>query len=135
MARRYNYKSAEELEKAMNEYFAWADNNPVRGARSVRSKDGEKAISDDMLPRPYTIFEMCDRISICDWSSFKRDNMHRDGFADVINWAENKIKAQQVTGAMVGLYRENLTARLNGIAEQIADVTPPQSTIEIHEEE
>lgn len=135
MARPYTYKTAEELEKAIEGYFAWADANPIRGARQVRSKDGEKAVSDDMLPRPYTLFGMCDFVRICDWSGFKRENMEREGFADVIYWAENKIKAQQVEGAMAGLYRENLTARLNGIAETIQDVTPPPSTIEVVIEE
>jgi hypothetical protein len=135
MARPYTYKTSDELEQAILRYFAWADENPIRGARSVRNADGTKAVTDDMLPRPYTIFEMCDHIHICDWSSFKRDNSAREGFADIIYWAENKIKAQQVAGAMVGLYRENLTARLNGIAEQVQDVTPPASTIEIVVEE
>ena len=142
MGRPYTYKTAEELEKAIEEYFAWADKNPVRLSQSSKlkgdadsTKPSKRESADEYAVRPYTLFEMCDRIRICDWSSFKRDNMEREGFADVILWAENKIKAQQVTGAMVGIYRENLTARLNGIAETIQDVTPPASTIEIVTEE
>lgn len=138
MARPYTYKTAEELEKAIEEYFAWADKNPVRVASSSKlrgdagsEKPSKQESANEYAVRPYTLFEMCDRIHICDWSSFKRDNMEREGFAEIILWAENKIKAQQVTGAMVGIYRENLTARLNGIAEQVQDITPPPSTIEI----
>lgn len=138
MARPYTYKSADELEKAIQEYFDWADANPVRLSSSSKLKGdagsktpNKRESKDEYAVRPYTLFEMCDKIRIADWSSFKRDNMEREGFADVIYWAENKVKAQQVTGALVGLYRENLTARLNGIAEQVKDVTPPPSTIEI----
>lgn len=115
----YRYKTADEFRAECAEYFAWCDTNPIRGTRSVRNKAEGKVVADEMLPRPYTIEGMCDRLGISNWTKFVQDNKERDGFADVIDWARNKIRMCQVEGGMVGIYNPNLTARLNGIAENI----------------
>lgn len=118
----YQFKTPEDLREAARSYFEWCDKNPIRGQRVLRkSEDDEKPeLRDEMYPRPYTFEGLCDFIDIWDWSRFVSDNKDRDGFAPVLGWIRNKIRKQQIEGSMVGLYRENLTARLNGIAENMA---------------
>lgn len=55
------------------------------------------------------------------WATFKNNAKRRKDWADfeiVINACEQTIRDQQVTCAMIGLYSERLTARLNGIADK-----------------
>ena len=130
MANRHLFETAQDLLKAAQGYFDWCDANPIRGARSVRNADGTKVMQDEMLPRPYTFEGLCLHVHISDWTLFVANNKERDGFEDAIAFIRNTIRRNQIEGGMVGLYKENLTARLNGIAEQVQDVTPPPSTIE-----
>ena len=127
----YQFKTPEDLRKAAQSYFDWCDANPIRGQRTVKNSDGEKELRDDMLPRPYTFEGLCEHIDIWDWSLFVTNNKERDGFAPVLGWIRNKVRRNQIEGGMVGLYRENLTARLNGITDNVADQTPPPSTVEV----
>ena len=131
MANKPRFETAQELLEAAESYFKNCDENPIRGSRSVRNKDGEKITEDVMLPRPYTFEGLCLFVGIPDWTMFCTRNREREGFEDAIATIRNRIRRCQIEGAMVGVYRENLTARLNGIAEQVQDVTPPASTIEI----
>lgn len=138
MPNKPKFATADDLIAAAEGYFKWCDENPIRGARSVRGdgkKDGKKVTEDEMLPRPYTFEGLCLHVGIPDWTMFVTRNKEREGFEDAIGYIRNKIRRCQIEGGMVGIYRENLTARLNGIAEQVQDVTPPPSTIEIRVEE
>lgn len=131
------YKTADDFAQAVLGYFDWADNNPVRLTYSRKYKGDAKSEQpdtkenkDEYAVRPYLLHELAYKIGINSWSDFKRDNRERDGFADIIAYAENRVAAQQLTGAMVGLYRENIVARLNGVFDNVATVAPPPSTIE-----
>lgn len=117
---KYQFKTPEALKEAAQSYFDWCDKNPIRGQRTIKKEDGETETRDDMYPRPYTFEGLCEHIDIWDWSRFVSDNRDREGFAPVLGWIRNKIRRQQIEGSMVGLYRENLTARLNGIADNMA---------------
>lgn len=116
----YQFKTAADLKAAAIAYFEWCDKNPIRGQRTIRKGDDEPETRDEMYPRPYTFEGLCDYIDIWDWSNFVSDNKEREGFAPVLGWIRNKIRKQQIEGSMVGIYRENLTARLNGIADNMA---------------
>lgn len=131
MANKPKFETAADLLKAAEGYFTWCDENPIRGSRSVRYRDGEKTTEDDMLPRPYTFEGLCLHIGVPDWSMFVTRNKEREGFADAIATIRNRIRRNQIEGGMVGIYKEYLTARLNGIAEQVQDITPPPSTVEV----
>lgn len=120
------FKTAEEFGKAIDDYFKWCDDNPVKV--NVQTKKG---VSTQTTPRPYTIYEMSWKLGIGNWRQFKITNIDREGFAALFEYAENRITSNQVIGGMVGIYNANLTARLNGIAENVQEVTPPPSTIEI----
>ena len=135
---RARFQTAEEFRKAADEYFAWADENPVRLPYRSKAKGDassktptEREQTDEYAKRPYTLQELAYHLHVGKWTTFVRDNCEREGFAEVIEDVENRITSQQLVGAMVGLYRENIVARINGIFDSMATITPPQSTIEI----
>lgn len=131
--RLYNFKTADDLRNTADEYFKWCDDNPIRGQRSVRSKDGNakdpkgkiKGTSDEMFPRPYTFEGFCRFAGISDYSMFCRNNKDREGFAEVLAYIRNRIRCNQIEGGLVGIYQPNLVARLNGIAENLNTAEKP----------
>lgn len=127
----YQFKSADELMLAAQKYFDWCDTHPIRATRTVRNAGGEMETRDEQLPRCYTFEGLCDHINICDWWNFVAANKERKGFEYVIARIRNKIRRNQIEGGMAGVYKENLTARLNGIADNLQQVAPPPSTIEV----
>lgn len=128
MSRPYKYKTPEQLRNAAQGYFEWCDKNPIRGARNVHNRKDGKVTGDELLPRPYTFEGLSLHIGINDYAQFVRDNQERDGFKDVFDYIRNTIRDNQICGGMVGIYNPNLTARLNGIAEQmqVAEMPAPQ---------
>ena len=129
---KYNFETPEQLRAKADEYFAWCDANPIRGQRTLKKEDGEITTRDDQYPRPYTFEGLALHLNIVDWAAFVKNNKEREGFADVFGYIRNKVRRNQIEGSMVGLYRENLTARLNGIAENMnVGEVPPPSTIEV----
>lgn len=133
---KFQFKTAEDLMLAAQNYFEWCDTHPIRAARVIKNAGTMDAETrDEQLPRCYTFEGLCDHIDITDWTNFVNDNKEREGFADVFGRIRNKIRRNQIEGGMVGLYKENLTARLNGIADNVQNVTPPPSTIEIRMDE
>lgn len=129
MAGVFKYKTADELREKAQEYFAWADKNPIRGSRIV-TKDGDGTITRDyQYPRPYSLDGFRLFAGIHQWSVFKESNKGRDGFAEVIDYIETTIRQQQVAGAMAGMYKENLVARLNGIADNVKVQQAPAPNI------
>lgn len=131
----YQFKTPEDLRNSCEEYFAWCEQNPIRGQRLVKKENGETETRDEMYPRPLTFEGLCDHIGIADWSHFVAQNKEREGFADVFGWVRNKVRRNQIEGGLVGLYRENLTARLNGIAENMAINELPPTQCLPHEQE
>lgn len=127
---KFKYSTADEFKQACQRYFDWCDKNPIHGAMSVRNKNKQAAQesnadkaqqvkSNEFYPRPYTIEGLCDELTISNWTMFVKQNKDREGFGEVIEWARNKIRRNQIEGGMVGIYQPSLTARLNGLAENI----------------
>lgn len=119
------FKTPEELEAKAEEYFRWCDANPIRiykrkdaGAnQTAKSGSGVKSQEGEgFADRPYTIDGLGLWVGIVNWRDF-RANHSDDEFSTVITALEARVRDQQVSGAMVGVYNPNLTARLNGIAD------------------
>lgn len=131
----YLFQTADEFRAAVDAYFEWADNNPVRVLQRDKLKGGEKPTervkTDESVPRPYTLFELAWKIGVNSWRNFRRDNSEREGFAEVFDYAENRVACSQVVGGLVGQYNANIVARLNALAEHVAEIQAPPSTIEI----
>ena len=118
------FKTPEELEAKAEEYFRWCDDNPIRiykrkdaGAnQTAKSGSGVKSQEGEAFAnRPYTLDGLGLYVGVV-WKDFK--TYHQDDeFSEVIRTLEARVRDQQVSGAMVGVYNSNLTARLNGIAD------------------
>lgn len=75
--------------------------------------------------RAYTLVGFCAFCGIVQkWADFKRGNLKRPGFEQVITQIENVVMAQQIDGAMLHQFDSSIVARLNGLADKhIQEVT------------
>lgn len=109
------YETQDDLLEPIKEYFEWADKTPWIKNDVVKS--GEMAGTPLQIPtqRPYTLIAMCHHIglSFSVWDSYTK----KPEFSEVTTYVRERIQNQQVEGAMVGVFNPNLTARINGIAE------------------
>ena len=123
------FKTPEELQEKAEGYFKWCDEHPVRiykrknaGASQTAEKgSGVKQDEGEMyVDRPYTKDGLALWIGVSDWHDMKDSECYQTPeFVGIIHALETRIRNQQVTGGMCGVYHPNLTARLNGIAENI----------------
>ena len=122
------YKKPKDLWNKFVEYVDWVDSNPIELPIRMNLKGSQKQIesrTEDKVTakRPYTLTGFCMFANIWDWSGFKlAECRHTEEYRGVIRAIEDAIKDQQISGAMVGLYNSNLTARLNGITDK-TDIT------------
>lgn len=123
------FKSPEELWTAFLRYCEWATNNPLTIGKERRQKSkgaGENARSErfqrnEEAPRPLslTAFRLHAGIKR-EWCIFKTDYIKRSqDFCRVIYAIEESVRQQQIDNALVGLYKENLVARLNKISDTV----------------
>lgn len=127
--RKFTYEDPIKLKEDADKYFEWCDSHPIRGARVQRTRAEGKEASDDLFPRPYTYEGLGIYIGIHDFAAFIQNNREREGFADVFDYIRAKIRQNQTEGALVGIYNPSITARLNGLAEQIQVTERPRSVI------
>lgn len=123
------YDTPEKLWKKFTSYCDWCDNNPIdlpsrMNVEKGSQNDLRKAQKGTVQARrPYVLYGFLVWAGITNWTEFKkRETNQSDDFLRVIRAIEETIKSQQVSGAMVGLYNSNLTARLNGINDA-TDIT------------
>lgn len=123
------FKNPDELWTAFLQYCEWAENNPltIGAERRQKSKGAGKEVKSERYqrkveaPRPLSIgaFRLHAGIKR-EWCIFKKDYSKRSqDFCRVIEAIETSVRQQQVDNALVGNYKENLVARLNGISETI----------------
>lgn len=129
------FKNAEELWHAFIDYVTWSENNPMQIAneRSQKQKvvGTEKMQKREEAVRPLSITAFRLHAGIKrEWCIFKTDYQRRSqDFCRVIQAIEQSVRQQQVDNALVGNYKENLVARLNGISDTIhQEVTGQVST-------
>lgn len=136
MGRAFRYKTAEDLRKDADGYFSYCDRNPIRGQRTLKKDTGEVETRDEQFPRPYTFEGLSLYLNIPNWSDFVSDNKKRGAdFEEVFGYIRNKVRCCQIEGGMVGIYREGLTARLNGIAENMNLNDKPAINLRADEQE
>lgn len=117
------YKTAKELWDKFLEYCDWVAANPIEmperiGISGTKTDIKQRQQNKTSVSRPYTLAAFLAWAGITNWTEFKKIEWRKKGeYFRVIRAIENVIKAQQIDGAMVGLYNSNLTARLNNISE------------------
>lgn len=123
------FKTALELAQVADDYFKECDANPIEISakktvgQEQSAKNGSKAKASEYketVPTPYTIEDFCDFANINGWTSFKSAKQYQsEEFSTIIRAIEQRIRGQQIRGSLVGLYNANLTARINGLAENM----------------
>lgn len=129
------WKSPDEIIDKLEEYCKACAENPILVQDGMRkSKDGgqkdEQVLQMNRVARPMTLDGYCNFAGIGDWRRMKQFYSNDEGFADAIALVERVIRDQQVSGAMVGLYKENIVSRINGITDR-QDITSDGKRIEI----
>lgn len=121
------FKTPEELEAKAEGYFQYCDTHPIEvwqrkaAAANQSAKNGSGVKSDEgtmYIRRPYTLDGLGLWLEIYDWRHFRAYHQD-DDFSPVIRALEARVRDQQVSGAVVGMYNANLVARLNGISESV----------------
>ena len=132
------FESAEQFWLEALEAFAWFDSHPLRmdvrdkkRASSEGDKTAEKTYVE--VQRPYTIDGLLVYLNVqTTWTDMKRNYSKRPDWPEfyaVFNACEQCVRNNQVTGAMIGLYSERLTARLNGISDKFEQVVETRATM------
>lgn len=103
------------LESAM-EYFDWCDKNPWHVTKITESEKGTFTETKP-IQRPYSRLGFYIYIGASTgWMHEFKKTCSAD-FLDVINQIEEIIDKQQIEGASVGVFKENIIARLVGLKE------------------
>lgn len=132
VGRPHKIATPEELWEKFVAYCKHIDENPWQIKSASNSlNDGGKDKKNYMRQevnvrqRAYSLYGFCAFAGIFSkWGDFKRTNIDREGFRDVLLAIENVVCAQQVDGAMINQFDTGLVSRLNGFADkQINEIT------------
>lgn len=123
------FKTPLELAEVADAYFEACDANPIEISakktvgQEQSAKNGSKAKASEYketVPTPYTIEDFCDFANISNWTVFKQsETAQQPEYLSIIRAIEQRIRGQQIRGSLVGLYNANLTARINGLSENM----------------
>lgn len=120
------FKTPEELQEKAEGYFQYCDTHPIEvwqrkaAAANQSAKNGSGVKSDEgtmYIRRPYTLDGLALWCEVGNWRQWRTDAPPE--FRTVIDTLEARVRDQQVSGAVVGMYNANLVARLNGISESV----------------
>lgn len=113
-------ESPEHLEQLFEDYKTWVEENPIKKEVFVGGKGRRE---EQKLQRPLTIqgftkyvFGKVGLVKLDDYFGNKESRYTE--FAGVVTRIRVEIMADQIEGGLSGIYHHNLTARLNGLAEQ-----------------
>ena len=122
------FKTPEELAEKAEGYFQYCDTHPIEvwqrkaAAANQSAKNGSGVKSDEgtmYIRRPYTLDGLMLWLDLgMNWRDFRAYHAD-DDFSAVIRTLDARVRDQQVSGAVVGMYNANLVARLNGISESV----------------
>ena len=112
-------RTPEALREGIQSYFDWCAENPWPKVVGI-DKEGNPVVVPKT--RPFLVEGMVNHIGISrrHWNAIQTpDNpSYREDLMDVIEWATNILFSQKVTGAVVDDYKENIVARLTGLADK-----------------
>jgi hypothetical protein len=133
----YKY-SPEILEKKIEEYFNWCDNNPMYKYEVVKTgQDAGKELKIK-VQRPYTkqgivVFLDINSQTWQNWSN-ENDSNNKEILA-IVTQANQKITQNQIEGAGNGLFNPLIISRLNGLTEKVEQTTTTIDTTNKSEDE
>lgn len=109
------FDSPKELAEACNEYFKWAQDNPMLEEQVFHSQ-GMLTRADVSKMRPFSLEALCNHLDIC-VNTFKNYEK-RDDFLIVTTRVRQIIDTQQFEGAAAGFLNPNIIARKLGLTDK-----------------
>lgn len=107
------YKTSEDMQKIIDEYFEWCDN---RGIKTVNSEGKEYMVSS---PAPYTMSGLARRLGMSRQSLI--NYLNKDEFFDTIKAARSRIEEDVETRLMEGKNQSGAIFNLKNNFEQWLD--------------
>lgn len=104
---RQKYETAEELAAACQDYFDWAEHNPLLEAKLV-SYQGDSVLEEVPKKRALTLSAMCTFINVHQrtWQKWRPDDNEycNEHLTPAVLWAEAVIRGDKFEGGMAGFY-------------------------------
>lgn len=114
------FKAPEELWKAFEEYKVYLKTEAENWPKvQYVGKDGERKVDYPVLPYTLEGFEgFCyDNYGCASQYFDNKDQLYSD-FVVICQRIKREIRAQQITGGLLGAYNASITQRLNGLTEK-----------------
>jgi hypothetical protein len=114
------FKKPEDLAKAFEEY---KDNLKEQAKEWLKiqyvGKEGDRKADEQKVPMTFEGFEIfCyNRYGNIEQYFFNKDGYYED-FVGICSYIKKEIRANQITGGLLGFYNPSITQRLNGLKEQ-----------------
>lgn len=114
------FKTPEELEIVWNSYKESLKQEALEWTKvQYVGKDGDRR--EDPMKLPYTMegFEVyCYNNHGCVNQYFDNKDGYYGDFVTICSHIRKEIRANQITGGLLGIYNPSITQRLNGLAEK-----------------
>lgn len=119
-----------ELEEEAYAYFDWCDRTPLYRSELVKFK-GYAYEQEVTLGRPYSIDGLTVYLRVTPSYFRRRKQLLSEKIAagkatptdvemlDTIERLETIIRTQQIEGAAVGIFKENIVSRINGLGDNV----------------
>lgn len=111
------YETPEALWDKFVEYCDYTFNNPIETTEKSATSENTFVRTRQYI-RPLTLTGFSCFAGLNGYQLYKRDNGKRNGFSKVFTRIEECVQTQQVEGAIAGVYKENIVARINSIADK-----------------
>lgn len=122
------FKKPDELMKAWEDYKKHLEDVEAEKWLKIQyvGKDGDRKEDAYKIPLTLEGFKVyCYKIYGVVEQYFKnQDNQYTD-FLHICSYIKDEIRANQITGGLLGVYNPSITQRLNNLVEKTEDVTPP----------
>jgi len=109
-------ESPDELREACCKYFEWVMDTPIK-EQKLGWYEGTATKDTVNKLRAMSIEGLCGYLNISR-SSWKHWKKNRPDLLPVIEWANNVIRTQQITGATAGLLNARIISRMLGLADK-----------------
>lgn len=117
------FKTPEEMQEAWDNYKAWLQVEAQRWLKvQYVGKEGERKTDAQKVPYTLEGFKRYCRENHGDIQEYFNPREGNEGyyedFSGITTHIREEIREDQITGAMLGFYNSNITARLNGLADK-----------------
>lgn len=113
------FETPEDLEKAFEQYKAHLDIEAQKWLKvQYVGKEGERKTDAQKVPMSLEGFEVfCYKNYGCVEQYFKNQGGYYADYVPICSRIKTEIRADQITGGLLGFYNPSITQRLNNLAE------------------